>query len=193
MGWPFAGEGRLVRRYSDGITTARSEIQRLKVVLRQWGVEVDDHPNDVAHAETGAQPQRSPRPTAPEQAGGVQIRASQVNVGGDVVGRDKITTSSTGAGVGDLTGLVEQFGRIKQKIDQRVVDPDVDIAELRELVERIEQEVLKGDGANPSKVERWLRSLAAMTDDISQMMVATLTHPGDGVSQTIQSVAQKTR
>src|SRR5262245_27428848 len=71
-----------------GITTARSEIQRLKVVLRQWGVEVDDHPNDVAHAETAEQPQRNPRPTASEQGGGVQIRASRVNVGGDVVGRD---------------------------------------------------------------------------------------------------------
>jgi hypothetical protein len=73
------------------------------------------------------------------------------------------------------------------------VDPDIDTAELHELVERVEQEVLKGDAANASKVERWLRFLAATADDISQMMVATLTQPGIGVPQTIQSVAQKIR
>jgi len=177
---------------SHGITTARSEIQRLKAVLRHWGVAVEDHPNDVASAETGDQPRRKPRSAAPAQ-GGVQISAGQVRVGGDVVGRDKISTSVAGAGVDELTELAKKFAQIKQKIDQRVVDSDIDKTEVRELVERIEQEVMKGDAANPNKVERWLRFLAATANDIFQLTVATLDHPFTAVAQTIQSVARKLR
>jgi hypothetical protein len=178
---------------NHGITTARSEIQRLKAALRRWGVEIEDHPNDndVVHTEADAQPHLNPRLNAPEQDSGVNISAGYVKVGGDIVGRDKITTFTRDPGFGDQTELVNQFAYIKQKIDQRVIDPDIDKTELRELIERIEQEVVKGEAANPSKVERWLQVLAATADDIFQPTVATLLHPFTGVAQTIQSVAKK--
>jgi hypothetical protein len=127
------------------------------------------------------------------QSGGVNISGGSVKVGGDVVGRDKITTSSSGVGFGDLAELVKQFAQIKQRIDQRADDPDIDKSELRALIESIEQEVKKGEAANPSKVERWLRFLAEMADDIFQVTVATLTHPLVGVAKVIQLVAQKAK
>jgi hypothetical protein len=127
------------------------------------------------------------------QSGGVNVSSGSVTVGGDIVGRDKITASSSEVSSGDLVELVKQFAQIKETIDQRADDPDIDKTELRGLVESIEQEVKKGEAANPSKVERWLRFLAETADDIFQVTVATLTHPVVGVAKVIQLVAQKAK
>jgi hypothetical protein len=82
---------------------------------------------------------------------------------------------------------------VREQIDARPKDPNVDKSELVETVDRIENEVTKGNKANPSKVERWLRTLAAMADDIFQVVVATLSHPLAGVSKAVQLIAQKAR
>src|SRR6266487_3652171 len=108
---------------------------------------------------------------------------------GDVVGRDKITSS--GISAKDLAELAKQFAQIQKQIDQRPDDPQVDKPEIKNLVENIENEVKKGDEANPGKVERWLRFLAEMSDDIFQVTAATLANPIAGVTKTIQLIAQK--
>ena len=126
-----------------------------------------------------------------KQSGGVNIKNSRVTVGGDLVGRDKTTTIGPKGKGDDLEKILEQFSQIKQKIDQRTEDPDIDKAELRTLVENIEQELKKGESANPNKVKRWLKFLAEMADDIFQVTVATLTHPVAGVAKAIQLVAQQ--
>jgi hypothetical protein len=127
------------------------------------------------------------------QNGGVNINGGNVTIAGDVVGRDKVTTTSYGVTAGELAQLASQFAQIKQTIDQRADDPQVDKTELKELVERIEQEVKKGRAANPKKVERWLRFLAEMADDIFQVTVAALTHPVAGIAKAIQLIAQKAK
>lgn len=127
------------------------------------------------------------------QSGGVNISGGSVTVGGDIVGRDKITTTNYGVSARELAELVKQFAQIKQKIDARAEDPDVDKAEVRDIVERIEQEVKKGEAAHPAKVERWLRFLAEMADDIFQVTVVALTNPVAGVAKAIQLIAQKAK
>ena len=127
------------------------------------------------------------------QSGGVQISGGKVRVGGDIVGRDKITTTRAGVGGEDLDALVRAFRAIREQIDARPQDPDVDKTELVETVERIEAEVVKGKEANPSRVERWLRTLAAMAEDIFQVVVATLSHPIAGVSKAVQLIAKKAK
>ncbi len=126
------------------------------------------------------------------QNGGVNISGGNVTIDGDVIGRDKVTTTY-GVTAGELAQLATQFAQIKQAIDQRADDPQVDKTELKELVERIEQEVKKGRTANPKKVERWLRFLAEMADDIFQVTVATLAHPVAGIAKAIQLIAQKAK
>lgn len=127
------------------------------------------------------------------QSGGVQISGGKVRVGGDIVGHDKITTTRAGVGGEDLDALVKAFQAIREQIDARPQDPDVDKTELVETVERIEAEVVKGEEANPSKVERWLRTLAAMAEDIFEVVAATLSHPIAGVSKAVQLIAKKAR
>lgn len=123
------------------------------------------------------------------QHGGVNIDRSTVRVGGDIVGGDKLTTRSLGPH--DLARIERQFAAIYQLIEQRPADPDLDKAELKATVAQIEAEVKKGDAANPTKVERWLRFLAGMADDVAQVTIAALAHPVAGVAKAIQLIAKR--
>lgn len=124
------------------------------------------------------------------QSGGVNIQGSHVQIGGDVTGRDKITHGISGA---EAVALAQEFNRIRQSIDRRPDDPNVDKGELEELVGKIEEEVKKGEQANPTKVERWLGYLANMADDIFQLTAALLSSPAAGVVKAIQLIAKKAR
>ena len=124
---------------------------------------------------------------------GVNIKSRNVRIEGDVVGRDKNTTTTTIAESKNMLFLSEEFVQIKRKIDKRRKDQNVEKSELRNLVEQIEQEVKKGESANANKVDRWLRFLAEMADDIFDVTVSTLTNPLAGVAKTIQLIAKKAR
>ena len=124
--------------------------------------------------------------------GGVNIGGkSKVTVHGDVVGRDKVVTTSYGLDARALAELTKQFAAINQKIDVRAEHPDVDKSELKDTVKKIEEEVKKGEEANPTKVERWLKFLANMADDIFAVTTATLANPAAGVGKAIQLIAKK--
>ncbi len=127
-------------------------------------------------------------------AGGDQIRAgndvvggNKTTAGGDIVGRDKVTF---GASAQDLA---QYFAEIYRQIEARPRDPNVDKAEVKDTVEKIEQEARKGEQANANKVERWLKFLASMADDIFQVTAATLANPLAGAAKVIQLVAQKAK
>jgi hypothetical protein len=127
---------------------------------------------------------------------------------GDKVGGDKITVGdisrSTGVAIGrgaqatvtqGLGGdeIARLFAEVYQQIKTRSEDPDVDKEELTETVQKIQGEVARGEEANPHKVERWLKTLAGMADDIFEVTVACLTSPAAGVATVIRKVAQKAK
>lgn len=125
---------------------------------------------------------------------GIHLNAKRdIHVEGDVIEGDKTVTYNSGFSATDMANLVKQFAQIRQRIDHREDDPQVDKAEIKELVGKIEQEVKKGDEANPGKVERWLRFLAQSADDIFQVTVATLANPVAGVAKAVQLIAQKAK
>ena len=104
-------------------------------------------------------------------------------VSGDIVGPDEITQLST-------VELATQFAIIQQQIDQKA-ESTVNKTELKDIVERIEQEVSKGETADSIKVERWLGLLAMVADDVFQITVSTLLNPAAGVAQPIQLIARR--
>jgi hypothetical protein len=127
---------------------------------------------------------------------------------GDKVGGDKISlgdiSGSTGIAIGrgaratvtqGLGGdeIARLFAEVYQQIKTRSEDPDVDKEELTETVQKIQGEVARGEEANPHKVERWLKTLAGMADDIFEVTVACLTSPAAGVATVIRKVAQKAK
>jgi uncharacterized caspase-like protein len=137
---------------------------------------------------------------------GDEVRGDKVM--GDKVGGDKITVGdisrSTGVAIGrgaqatvtqGLGGdeIARLFAEVYQQIKTRSEDPDVDKEELTETVQKIQGEVARGEEANPHKVERWLKTLAGMADDIFEVTVACLTSPAAGVATVIRKVAQKAK
>jgi hypothetical protein len=129
------------------------------------------------------------------QSGGVNITggSGNISIGGDVVGRDKVTTTTTTTGLGAdaVAQLVQQFQQIQKKVDDLPESDDLDKGELKETVKKIEDEVKKGEEANPTKVERWLKFVASMSGDIAQVVSATLVNPAAGVGTAIRLVAEK--
>ncbi|MBF8284715.1 MAG: hypothetical protein HW378_3630 [Anaerolineales bacterium] len=129
------------------------------------------------------------------QSGGVNISGRNVTVGGDVVGRDKITTTTTyGPGVSPdkLVELLKEFASIKRQIGTLDLEDD-DKDDLKTNVQRIEDEVKKGDHADTSKVEKAMKKIAGMSDDILKVVVASLTNPVAGVAEAIRLIAQKAK
>ncbi|RPH60747.1 MAG: hypothetical protein EHM81_05650 [Chloroflexi bacterium] len=120
-----------------------------------------------------------------KQSGGIHIKADKVSIGGDVVGGNKVVTQY---------GMLEdEFKKIKALIEKRPDEAAVDKDELKSTLERIEAEVKKGEDANATKIERWLKFLAGMSDDIFQVTAAALTNPVAGVAKTIQLIAKKAK
>lgn len=139
---------------------------------------------------------------AGSQSGGVNFgNKGNVKIGGDVVSGDKITTNfgNVAGNVGGdvnaaaLVELTKAFKEINRKIDARPENPDVDKDELKETVNKIQEEVKKGEQANPTKVERWLKSLLGMANDIFQVTAATLTNPALGISTAVKLIAEKAK
>jgi|GEM_PF-711516 len=112
-----------------------------------------------------------------------------LNIGGDFVGRDKININ---AGVSGAE-LAQLFVSIHQQVRARPADPNVDKEEIIGMVERIQQEATKGESANGSKLERWLRDLADIAPDIFDVTVAALTSPLAAVGLVVKKVAEKAK
>ncbi len=127
--------------------------------------------------------------------GGVNIKGKNVTVSGDVVGRDKITTTTTttttGIDAAALVELLKAFKDINRQIDVRKEDPSVDKDELKDTVKKVEEEVKKGEDANPTKVERWLNFIGGIAPDILQVTAATLVNPIMGLSVAVKKIADK--
>ncbi len=130
-----------------------------------------------------------PQPN-PESAGGDTISVSGIRESNVAVGRGASVTVTQGLTGEDLSRL---FAQIYQKIESRPPDPDVDREELQGTVQNIETEVQKGEGANPNKVERWLKTLASIAPDIFEVTLATLTNPAAGIATVIRKVGEKAR
>ena len=125
---------------------------------------------------------------------GIQFNAKRdIKVKGDVIEGDKTVTYNSGLSARETAKLARQFAQIQKNIDQKVDDPQVDKNKLKETVENIEQEVKKGQEADPGKVKRWLGFLAESAEDIFQVTVATLANPVAGVAKAVQLIAQKAK
>lgn len=124
--------------------------------------------------------------------GGAYIEGGVTVSGGDFVGRDQVVYGDKVHG-GAGNELARLFSGVYRQIEERPEDPDVDKEDLAETVQKIEQEAAKGDEANPTKTERWLRFLGQMAPDILDVTVACLTSPIAGVATVIRKIAEKAK
>jgi hypothetical protein len=133
------------------------------------------------------------------RSGGTDIdaRGGTVSITGDVVGRDKITTTITNTGL-SAADFAKAFDVIYQRIATRPADEQTDI---RDAVDAIKAEAKKEavDGKQPDEKMVKLSAQALVTTapdllkDIADVALATLTLPAAGVMAIIRKVLEKAK
>ena len=127
------------------------------------------------------------------RSGGVNFGGSgSVTVHGDVVGRDKITTTTT-------TGMsAEDFAKIFETINAQVekVSPAVK-EDVHDAVETIkaeaQKEAVEGKPPDEKAVKMSSQVLVSMAPDILEVAAATLANPAAGVALIIRKVLDRAK
>jgi Caspase domain len=121
---------------------------------------------------------------------GNKNEGDQISVGnisgssGIAIGRGAQAKVNSGVQSSDLTDL---FAIIYGQIDAHSGDPS-DREEVRQNVQRIEQEVGKGDAANQDRLKRWLTAVKDLAPDIFSALIRTLLNPATRLSAGIAGV-----
>lgn len=124
-----------------------------------------------------------------------QIGGDQNVIQGSISGGVIVQGRGANVAVEQSRGINEEqlslvFEKMYQAIQSRPDDPNIDKEELSETVQRIEQEVKKGDQANDSKLKRWMESLNKMAPDIVDVILASLGGPVSGLTAVLKKVAE---
>ena len=159
------GEAHAPPGTSHGIREARTEIARIKAVLRGWGVAVEDHPDDIAQILQEMQelqnklnalpfPSGTPQKPPSDRPGGIQ--SNTITAGGDVVSGTIIKTHS-----GDIV-----HGNQYKRIGMTSNDEDSEQS-LSRAFEALSQAAAKREaGEKLQKVNRRIQRLRdAVADD----------------------------
>jgi len=128
------------------------------------------------------------------QSGGVNISGGTVNVGGDIVGRDKIVTITA-----TQQAFVDWRKEMEKKIESQPVSED-DKKDLKETVakieteaKKIEEQTQKGEEPDPSRLEKFINTLAVMGPDIFEVATTTLVNPLGGVGLVLKKIGDKAK
>jgi hypothetical protein len=131
-----------------------------------------------------------------DKVAGDKVLGDKITVGditgssGIAIGRGATATVKTGL---SATDAVDLFNAIYNRIAARPEDPDVDKDEIKEAVERVQQEASAGDQTNQSKLGRLLKTLAGMAPDIFDVVVATLASPTAGFGIVVKKIAERAK
>ena len=85
------------------------------------------------------------------------------------------------------------FKRAHKQIKTRPEDLNIDKQKLENQVRKIEVEAAKGDKANQTKLEQWLKALEKMAPDIVEVMAASLGGPIAGFTIVFKKILERAR
>lgn len=108
-------------------------------------------------------------------------------------GRAKVDISQSSVHKTDDPGFERFFELLEEKVKARPKDPNVDKQEIQKQVSQIKAEAAKGEKANQSKLESWIRTLAGMAPDIVDVMAASFGGPISGLTAVIQKIAARVK
>jgi len=123
------------------------------------------------------------------------IKITGENVVGSINagGRAKVDVTQSSVHKTDEPSFERFFELLEEKIKARPEDPNVDKQEIEGQVSQIKAEAAKGEKANQSKLERWIRTLAGMAPDIVDVMAASFGGPISGLTAVIQKIAARVK
>jgi hypothetical protein len=111
----------------------------------------------------------------------------------NVSGHAKVDVTQSSVHKTNDENFEKLFELLEEKIQARPEDPNVDKEEIQEQVIQIKAEAVKGEGANPNKLERWIRNLSGMAPDIVDVMAASLGGPISGLTAVIQKISARVK
>jgi CHAT domain-containing protein len=128
------------------------------------------------------------------RSGGVNFGSSgNITIGGDVVGRDKITTTNTGLSGAEIADL---FKSIYQQVEAKSNLSSRDKEDLKADVKDVEAEtakVARGQKPDESFLERRLRSIKRMAPDILDVIAGTFASPTLGAATVIRKIVDRVK
>lgn len=120
--------------------------------------------------------------------GGGAYFSGKVKAGRDVVGRDKIETTTTGASADELSAA---FLKIHAALNKQPEGPEKTVAE--QAVKAVEEEAKKGEEASEEKTDKWMTVLEKTLPDVAEVVVDALLSPGAAVGTVVRKVLGKTK
>jgi hypothetical protein len=82
--------------------------------------------------------------------------------------------------------LASLFAVVYRQIDAHKSDADADAEVLSEATGKVQQEVAKGEQADPSSVKRWVATIKKLAADVAEDLVNVLINPGAAVGKVVR-------
>ncbi len=116
-----------------------------------------------------------------------ELDSSYIDGNGNIVGNNNVNVN-IGSSMAELTQAFETIHGAVRQVADPVIREDAE-----KIVQDIEKEVQKGEEANHSRVERWLKFLAETAPDVWDVAVDTLSNPIKGIGTVIKKVIEKAK
>ena len=126
---------------------------------------------------------KSKKPNPQVTQGGIQITGNVSIENSKIAGRDNIEKNIFNVNV--------SFAPVYHAIQENAsIPPDVK-ENLEKNVIQLEQEIIKGDRAEPSFIQKRMEAIQKMAPDIAEVVVATLQNPAAGIGLVVKKVIDK--
>ncbi len=126
---------------------------------------------------------KSKKPNPQVTQGGIHITGNVSIENSKIAGRDNIEKNIFNVNV--------SFAPVYHAIQENAsIPPDVK-ENLEKNVIQLEQEIKKGDQAEPSFIQKRMEAIQKMAPDIAEVVVATLQNPAAGIGLVVKKVIDK--
>jgi hypothetical protein len=115
-----------------------------------------------------------------------------ISVGGDIVGRDKITHNVSN-NIFELEQEISHwYVQVEKAIDGSNLPADKK-SDVKKQVDTIKKTILSDQGKDPGTIEKLINTLAVMSPDIFDVVISTLANPLAGIGLVLKKVSDKAK
>jgi hypothetical protein len=169
---------------NEDILTAARRLRDVLATINQKVVASGDH-SIATGGSIGDVATQGGHVTKPSFSG--TISGSSITTAGGDVTISPEGLAGTGSGLNQ--SLRDRFTSVLTLVRSLPANPDVDNTEILDKVERIREEITKGQDSNPTKIGRWLGELAQLAPDVRMAIIKIIQDPASGVTPSIRQIA----
>lgn len=126
---------------------------------------------------------KSKKPNTQVTQGGINITGNVSIKDSKIAGRDNIEKN--------VFNINISFAPVYHAIQENAALPPDVKEDLENNVKQLEQEIKKGDQAEPSFIQKRMETIQKMAPDIAEVVVATLQNPAAGIGLVVKKVIDK--